>query len=216
MALWLTRITPDPRSSAARSDFASAGDLHRRLMGMLPPEDLGESPRQAAGLLFRVEESRTGTTLLAQSLRELGASHLPSGYGKVEHRDLSPLLNALTAGQLVRYRIVASPTKRIGRSVERGIKESTVPLRGPDAEEWWNARAQSNGLELHSLIAQDRPDARDHSRGRRIRHAAVLFQGVARVADAPAVRGAVLHGIGRGKSHGCGLLSLALLGGADE
>src|SRR5690606_5408058 len=188
MALWLTRITPDPRSAAARADLASAGDLHRRLMGMLPPEDLGESPRQAAGLLFRVDESRKGTALLVQSSRRLSASRLPSGYGEVEQRDLTPLLDALTAGQAVRYRIVASPTKRIGRSARKGVKETTIPLHGPEAEAWWHSRAQANGLELHSLIAHGRPDARDHSRGRRIRHAAVLFQGVATVADAPAAR----------------------------
>ncbi len=215
MEVWLTRIIPNPQSAEARSDLATAGNLHRRLMRLLPPEDLGESPRQTAGLLFRVDESHAGTTVLAQSTRTLDPSRLPEGYGQVEHRDLTPLLESLKAGQPVRYRIVASPTKRIGRSAQLGLKETTVPLRGPDADAWWRSRARGNGLEPQSLITHDRQDAVDHSRGRRIRHAAVLFQGVGTVTDAAAVREAVYRGIGRGKSHGCGLLSLALLGGAE-
>src|SRR5699024_10237851 len=109
------------------------------------------------------------------------------------------------------YRIVANPTKRIGRSELRGVKEKTVPLRGPEAEDWWRKRACEHGLEPQSLLSQDRPDVTDGSRGRRIRHAAVLFQGVGTVTDPEALRMAVERGIGRGKSHGCGMLSLAPL-----
>ncbi|RNL86734.1 type I-E CRISPR-associated protein Cas6/Cse3/CasE [Halostreptopolyspora alba] len=215
MELWLTRITPNPRSAEARADLATAGNLHRRLMRLLPPEDLGDSPRRAAGLLFRVEESRQGTAVVAQSARKLDPVRLPHGYGQVEHRELSPLLDSLATGQPVRYRIVASPTKRVGRSAHHGLKETTTPLRGPEAEAWWRSRARDNGLEPRSLITHDRADAVDNSRGRRIRHAAVMFQGVAEVTDVAAAREAVHRGIGRGKSHGCGLLSLAPLGGGE-
>ncbi|MDS1269792.1 type I-E CRISPR-associated protein Cas6/Cse3/CasE [Lipingzhangella sp. LS1_29] len=215
MAVWLTRITPDPRSAEARADLAQAGNLHRRLMKLLPPTELGDSPRQAAGLLFRVEESRSGTTILAQSTHHLVADQLPDGYGQLEHRELTPLLEALEVGRVVRYRIVASPTKRLGRSKQRGVSETTIPLRGPDADAWWYSRARNHGLEPRSVTAQDRNDSVDRSRGRRIRHAAVQFQGVATVTDPASAREAVLHGIGRGKSHGCGLLSLALAGGPE-
>lgn len=211
MTLWLTRITPDPSSAQARADFAGAGAIHRRLMSLLPPEELGGSPRQAAGLLFRMEETRRGSSILVQSARELDPSRLPDGYGSMERRELSPLLDALVAGHPVRYRIVANPTKRIGRSELRGVKEKTIPLRGSEAEDWWRRRAHEHGLEPRSLLSQDRPDATDGSRGRRIRHAAVLFQGVGTVVDTEALRAAVERGIGRGKSHGCGLLSLAPL-----
>lgn len=46
---------------------------------------------------------------------------------------------------------------------------------------------------------------------RKIRHSAVRFEGDAVITDVGAVRSAVLSGIGRGKSFGCGLLSLALV-----
>lgn len=215
MALWLTRITPNPRSADARADLADLGGLHRRLMRLMPPDGLGDSPRQAAGLLFRVDQSRAGTAILAQSAHSVDPSGLPAGYGRVESRDLTPLLDHLAIGQRIRYRILANPTKRVGRSKEYGTQETTTPLRGADADAWWRTRAQDNGLAPQSIITHDRDDAMDRSRGRRIRHAAVLFQGVAAVTDAEAVRAAVRGGIGRGKSHGCGLLSLALIGDSE-
>ena len=42
-----------------------------------------------------------------------------------------------------------------------------------------------------------------------MRHAVVRFDGIGVVTDPDALRAAVLTGIGRGKSYGCGLLSLA-------
>lgn len=43
----------------------------------------------------------------------------------------------------------------------------------------------------------------------RVPHTAVLFEGTATVRDPEALRAALFHGIGRSKSYGCGLLSLA-------
>src|SRR5699024_5943769 len=158
-----------------------------------------------------MEETRSGTSILAQSARELDPSRLPDGYGRMESRELSPLLHALAAGHPVRSRIVASPAKRLRLCEQRGVKEKAIPLRCPEAENWWRKRADEHGLEPRSIISRDRTDATDGSRGRRIRHAAVLFQGVGTVVDTEALRAAVERGIGRGKSHGCGLLSLAPL-----
>ncbi|MFC7329877.1 type I-E CRISPR-associated protein Cas6/Cse3/CasE [Marinactinospora rubrisoli] len=212
MTLGLTRIVPNPRCAEARADLGDMGALHRRLMRLLPPTGLGPHPRQAADLLFRVEQTRAGTSVLVQANRPLDTSGIPEGYGTVDTRDLTPLLDCLAAGLLVRYRIVASPTRRIGGSKDRGKTEVTTPLRGAEADAWWRQRAEGHGLRLHSLVSLDRADAVDRSRGRRIRHASVLFQGTAEVMDADALRSAVRTGIGRGKSHGCGLLSLAVIG----
>jgi CRISPR system Cascade subunit CasE len=44
-----------------------------------------------------------------------------------------------------------------------------------------------------------------------IRHAITRFDGIAMVTDPNALREAILTGVGRGKSHGCGLLSIAPL-----
>ncbi|MEY9212257.1 type I-E CRISPR-associated protein Cas6/Cse3/CasE [Thermobifida halotolerans] len=224
---WLTKIVPDLRHSQARTDLRTAGNLHRKLIRL--SADLGEervaNPSQRSGLLFRVEETRAGLHLLVQSRSPLRLDRLGPGYHDVQARDLDPFLARLEKGGHVRYRIVASPTKRLGRSEQNtrrlGLKEAppkpkeyTRPLRGAEADEWWHIRAAANGLELRSAYAHALDDARDPGtahRSRRIRHPAVRFEGSAVVTDVDAVRAAVLNGIGRGKSYGCGLLSLALV-----
>lgn len=224
---WLTKIVPDLRHRQTRADFRTAGDLHRTLIRL--SADLGEervaNPSQQSGLLFRVEETRTGLHLLVQSRSPLRLDRLGPGYHDVQTRDLDSFLARLEKGGHVRYRIVASPTKRLGRSENNtrrlGLeepppkpKEYTWALRGADADQWWHSRAAANGLDLRSAYAQALDDARDPGtahRRRKIRHPAVRFEGSAVIADADAVRAAVLNGIGRGKSYGCGLLSLALV-----
>jgi hypothetical protein len=50
--------------------------------------------------------------------------------------------------------------------------------------------------------------------GGRIRHTLTQFDGVAAVAEPTTVTSAIITGVGRGKSYGCGLLSIAPAGGA--
>nr|WP_262506147.1 MULTISPECIES: type I-E CRISPR-associated protein Cas6/Cse3/CasE [unclassified Streptomyces] len=96
-----------------------------------------------------------------------------------------------------------------------------------DAVQWWADRAPVSGLTLRSLLSSTsdpmtayhpptpRPDgkeagtSRKQSKDIRVPYAATLYEGVAVVRDPAKLRVALLAGIGRGKSYGCGLLSLA-------
>lgn len=223
MTLLLSRITMDPADR--RLAHADAGDHHRMLMRALGtiPGDSAEGPRQRAGLLFREEESRGGRLLLVQSRIPLDGARLGHGYSLEATRDISRLLTALEEGRPVRYRVVAAPVKRLGKTDKPrelldksnkrlSSKAHTTPLRGRAAEDWWVRKAEENGLALQSLQAvelADAVDARKRGAPKPIRHPAVRFDGTA-VIDAPdAVRHALLNGIGRGKNYGLGLLSLA-------
>ena len=210
MSVWLTRIVPDPRSSAVRRDFRDAVALHQRVMTLVP-DGLGTDARHRTGVLFRVEESRAGRQLLVQTRVPPNPARLPDGYGTAAVRELTPLLDALTPGLAVRYRLAANPSKRLGRSAsERQGK--IVALRGTAAEAWWAARAAACGLSLRTLSAQSMPDITGRtSNGTLVRHGVVRFDGIAIVTDPELLRAAVLAGIGRGKAYGCGLLSLAPL-----
>lgn len=64
-------------------------------------------------------------------------------------------------------------------------------------------------LTVLTVSAQSQRDIRTKGG---IRLAVVRFDGIATVTDAGLARQAVLEGIGRGKSYGCGLLSLAPAG----
>lgn len=206
MTTWLVRILPDVRRRDVNNDLADPDRLHKRLM-MLVPDELGEQARAQTGVLFRVEDIRNGLQLLVQSSMKPDLSRLPDGYGEIAMRELDGLLARLRPGAPVHYRIAANPSKRLGRNA--GPKEGKIEaLRGAAAEEWWVARAAANGLAVSTLSSQSQRDIR--AKGT-VRHAVVRFDGSATVTDPEAVRAAVLQGIGRGKTYGCGLLSLALV-----
>jgi CRISPR system Cascade subunit CasE len=210
--VWLSRLRPNLKHGAARHDLRNVYDLHRRVMTLVP-DNLGEQARRVTGLLFRVEHTARGPQVLVQTQVAPDFGRLPEGYADAEGpRRLDPFLRELHAGALVRYRIAGNPSKRRGNSsIDLGKPGQIVPLRGADAEQWWIRKAEKHGLHILSLIARPVPDARGNKNGAQIKHAITQFDGVARITDPDLVRAAVLSGIGRGKSYGCGLLSLAPL-----
>ncbi|MEV4545234.1 type I-E CRISPR-associated protein Cas6/Cse3/CasE [Micromonospora echinaurantiaca] len=203
MTAWLTRIAPDLRHPAARRDLRDIIAVHRRVMSLVP-DDLGEQPRQHAGVLFRLDHTTAGPVLLVQTALPPDPARLPDGYGTIDTRDVSPLLKVLTTGMAVHYRIAANASKRAWQGDNAG---KVVALSGQQAEQWWQRKADAHGLDLRQLRAQPQPAAR--GRAVPVRHAITLFEGQAVISDADQVRAAVLAGIGRGRSFGCGLLSLA-------
>ncbi|MGW4412318.1 type I-E CRISPR-associated protein Cas6/Cse3/CasE [Nonomuraea sp. NPDC004702] len=206
MSAWLTRIILNAGSRTARRDLGDADALHKRVMSLVP-NDLGERARATAGVLYRYDETdQAGPHLLIQTQLPIDSSLLPDQYGSLAVRDLTPLLNLLRADMAVHYRIVGNPTKRLGRTSERSGK--LVALRGDEADQWWHNRAHASGLILRTLISTSLPDIRGKGPGR-VQHAATRFEGIAVIKDADLARQAVLSGVGRGKAHGCGLLSLA-------
>lgn len=204
MNAWLVRIAPDLRRREARRDFQDIVGLHRRVMTLVP-NGLGTNPRQHAGVLFRIDQGPTGPVMLVQTGIAPALGRLPDGYGKIDIRDISPLLKALQSGTRVRYRIAANASKRVSSGDRAG---KVVPLSGAAVEEWWQGKARAHGLRLEQLRTD--PQAPATGRAKPIRHAITRFDGTAVVEDVDQVRAAVLTGIGKGKSFGCGLLSLAL------
>lgn len=203
MTTWLTRIVPDPRNPLARADLADCVRMHQRVM-LLVPDGLGEHAREQAGVLYRVEETRRGVHVLVQSALPPDLTRLPPGYGHADTRDLTPLLSWLRPGTLVRYRIAANTSKRASKSGK------LTALRGTAAEEWWHARAARAGLALQSAAARPLSDTTGKaSQDRTIRHAVTRFDGTAAITAPTAARQAIISGIGRGRAHGCGMLSIA-------
>ncbi|WP_411092756.1 type I-E CRISPR-associated protein Cas6/Cse3/CasE [Streptomyces sp. 049-1] len=205
----LARIRLNPHSRAVQRDLRNATDMHRTLMRLVP-DGLGDSPRQAAGLLYRLDVTDTFNTLLVQAAT-LDPTRLPEDYGHTDVKDLTPVFNALQKGLAVRYRIVVNPVKIERLPLEnKGQRGKRIALTGPDADQWWERRAHEAGL--HLATALPTPVAAVHGRGDNavaVRHHLLRYDGIATVTDPDALAEAVLVGIGRAKSYGAGLLSLA-------
>jgi CRISPR system Cascade subunit CasE len=210
-AVTWTRIRLNPNSPAVRRDLADAVDLHKTLMRLLP-DDLGPHARQQAGLLFRLDHDPE-PTLLIQTAQPPDLTRLPDTYGTAETRDLTPMLNALTAGQLVRYRITANATTRIPDPEHHHVgalkRGKVTPLHGEQALAWWHRRATHAGLALHTADATPCTFPRRQPGQPGPRHALTRFDGTAAITDPGSLTRALTTGIGKGKPYGAGLLTLA-------
>lgn len=207
--LWITQIVPNTRDRAVQTDLRDAARLHRRVMTLFP-DRLGVSARQQAAALFRLEEQATGFTILIQSRLKPTLDNLPASYGTARTKSLAPLLTALTEGANVHYRIIANATSKLSKNTTAGRPKQVVPLYGADADRWWQRQADAAGLVLRSLhsaqLATVTGKRNDNSR---VTHARTRFDGTATVADPKALVEKIHAGIGRGKSFGCGLLTIA-------
>jgi len=209
VSLWLAQLRLNPRSTDVRRDLRDAVSLHQRVMSLVP-DGLGADARQTAGVLYRVDETRTGSVVLIQARIEPDGGRLPLGYGDLDMRDLTPLVQALRPGTQVHYRLAANASKRVAKAEGRLKAGQVVALSGVEAGQWWQRQATARGLALVTCFARPLPQARGERRdGRRVNHSVTCFVGIATVVDADLVRTALAVGIGRGKSYGCGLLSLA-------
>lgn len=207
---WLVRLIPDQRHPRVQQDLVDAVKLHHRVMSMLP-DDLGPNARHQAGVLYRLEHTRAGARLLVQTRTQPELDRLPAPYHDAHTRELDPLLDTLRPGLTVAYRLAANTCKRLGRHA--GPREGkAVALTGPDADQWWTTRAPRCGLRLHTVVSRPIPAHSGWREGTgRLRHAVTQFDGIATIADPTPLREALLGGVGRARSYGCGLLSIAPL-----
>lgn len=215
MATWLTRITPDLRHRKPANDMSNVVALHRTIMSLFPP-NLGPNARSNAGVLFRTEENTSGgISILVQSALPPDATRLPDGYGTLTAKPLDPLLDAIRKGFPVRYRLIGNATRKLGRNTTAGKPLRVIPLGGDEAETWWQRQAEQSGLELRNVIMTPlasatgvRVDKTTSTKQPQL-HARIRFDGTAVITDPELLRERIIAGIGRAKTYGCGLLTLA-------
>lgn len=116
-----------------------------------------------------------------------------------------------------RFSLLANPTKKLRVDNPDGTRKKNgqrVPLsKREELIAWLQRKAEAGGFrfDAHSLRTVPRGREYFHKPGTTGLHAAVEFQGVLEVADAPAFRAAFQRGIGSAKAFGFGLLVLAPL-----
>jgi CRISPR system Cascade subunit CasE len=225
----LSRLVLNQRSREVIRDLADCQQLHRTILSAFPQ---ASSPARAEfGVLFRVDYPRSGApTLLVQSRRHPDWARLPPSYLAVtpEAKDVSGAYQSIVAGDTLRFRLRANPTRRIDtKSGPDGARRNgrRVELRTEEQKlQWLRRKGAAHGFEVISVRTADSvPNVRVNDEGKlrgyrsnpsvparqALTLASVLFEGVLRVADAEALRHALIEGIGPGKAYGFGLLSVA-------
>ena len=227
--IFLSQLILDPRSVEVQRCIADCHRLHQFLMRGFPAV-MSDNPRDALEVLFRPElDLRTGAiTALVQSIVEPDWGLLASGpsapIARSSVKPIDQVLAAITAGDRLRFRLRANPTKRLAhfepdgslarRPDGRNKPGPRVPLiTEEDQLAWLERKLDAAGGALRQATA--RPDRFGGRRqtGRKpgigtITLDAVVYEGVLTVADPERFRDALVTGVGPGKAYGFGLLSI--------
>ena len=221
--MFLTKLELNPRSRDARRDLALPYELHRTLAHAFPTPD-GTDYRAAHSVLFRVEPAANYNalpTVLVQSVSAPAWDGLPTDYLR-QPAQCKSLALALNHGQVLGFRLVANPTKKIAREGQRQGKR--VPLLNtggtddelPPAQQWLRRKAELSGFEVLHVISEaftlQNASATTTLRSltkQQLPLYGVRFDGLLRVYDPERLIEVLAQGVGPAKSFGFGLLSLA-------
>ena len=207
--MYLSQLTLNDRDRQVRDDLSNIHDLHRSIMRAFPdlePPIDEEQKRVRADwqILFRLEAD--SNVLLVQSELEPDWGKLPLTYlSQQQCKPYQPEIEQFPIDRLLRFRLKANPSKR-----DRETRKTVGLYYQPDQEAWFGRQAAQHGFSVEGLDiipaanlwgakAKGQPQIKIHT---------ALFQGILKVQDPASFVKAVREGIGKGKSYGCGLLSL--------
>ncbi len=230
--VYLSRLVPNLRSREARRDLADCMAMHRTLMSTFPDKLSSNGARTEAGLLYRVEALPGGAiALLVQSVLPPDWAHMPPSWlhpdADPQVKEISEALSRVDSGSLLRFKLVANPTRKIGTKTSADGRKNNgkrVELHGEQEWlAWLERKAGQSGFRLKAVRAASHvPDVRSgrdlRATGRKrgpdgssatLTFYGVVFEGRLEVVDAALFHACLRAGIGPGKSYGYGLLSLA-------
>ncbi|WP_324666491.1 Type I-E CRISPR-associated protein Cas6/Cse3/CasE [Mycobacterium canetti] len=218
--MFLTKMPINARRRGARFLMSSPQALHAAVMAGFADA----RPTDEGRVLWRLDAYDTYRVVLyTVSPDKPDFTHIveQAGWPTTEAwqtRSYEPLLDSLRVGQRWQFRLTANPVhagRREGWSRTKPLGHVTVKQQ----ERWLIDRAAKAGFRLVSRQAGDDEDPdlavvdRSIQRFRRtdglITIAVATFDGHLEVIDSAALRRSLTWGIGRAKSYGCGLLTLA-------
>ena len=249
--MYLSKLLLNPTNSRVREDLSDCQRMHNTVMSGFPSS--GESDgvaRSKYSVLYRIEanDREQSIVLLVQSAVRPYWDHLvANGYlaasslgeenpaVKCNDEQISPI----TDGMVLRFRLKANPTKKVGTSSKTdrlsGAPKNNgrrVFIETPDAQiDWLVRKGRISGFELLAVsVSPGVPDVavggqttetglkrigdvRDKSslavKTHRLTFRGFVFEGHLKVTDEKAFKAALIKGIGSGKAYGFGLLSVA-------
>lgn len=127
-----------------------------------------------------------------------------------EIKNYQKVLDAVENGDVYKFRLTANPVHSIKKEdKDRGKIYPHVTVA--QQEEWLRLKSTKNGFKLHDFAVVYRERKRFRRQDRYVSISMATYEGVLEITDAEAFKKALTDGIGRAKSYGCGLLTLARL-----
>jgi CRISPR system Cascade subunit CasE len=220
--MYLSQLKLNRHNRQVMSELARPYEMHRTLTTRCFDSAAIDAQRNTAraeaegahGLLFRLDvDTRTNQLiLLAQSQARPNWAGLPDAYAlEVRGPKEYDLTDRLVAGHAMRFRLRASPTKRLGNSTK--FKQDIgkrVPIKDEDEQRTWlDRKGDEHGFSVVRVQISGKERQFGHKEGCNMQWHSVCFDGVLVVQDPAGLRVAVEAGLGTAKGMGFGLLSLA-------
>jgi len=239
--MYLSRLILNIDNRRVWQEIAKPYEMHRTIMKAFPQVETHENPREKYNVLFRadVDERNRRTVVFVQSTIQPDWSFLLTIYEYLclsndkqnpACKSIETTINSLRKDQILKFRLRANPTKRIGRDTkyDGALKGKRVGLlREEEQIEWLQSKGEKGGFTLIenrqasecvgfpvyrvSIQKEGKLENRkkDNEKKQTTTHLAARFDGVLKITDVDAFRSSLIKGIGPGKAFGFGLLSIA-------
>ncbi len=218
---YLTRMPLNPARRDTRALLGSPQSMHAAVLAGFPP-GAADEPAPLGRVLWRVDQdSRFDVRLHVCSPEKPDLTHLVEQAGwpttsAWETRAYAPLLDRLAPGQAWAFRLTANPVRRL--RVTEGGKRGPVKAHVTADQQltWLVERSAAAGFAIPpgasgepAVSVRDRKAVRFAHDDGQITLVTATFEGLLTVTDLNALRVTLTGGLGRAKSYGCGLLTLA-------
>jgi CRISPR system Cascade subunit CasE len=202
--MYLSKLVLNGKNPNVQKDLSNAHKLHQRIMQSFPDEQRNH-PRDDWNILFRQEIEND--VVLVQSGIEPDWSKLPQGYLSdcaAKPWDLEAA--QLNAGRMFQFRLRANPSKR-----DNQTRKTIGLFHRSDQLAWLERQANRCGFKLHGIdvIPSSNIFGVKDNGSSPIRITTALYQGILEVTEPLQFIAVIQQGVGRGKSYGCGLLSIS-------
>lgn len=206
--MYLSRVILNPEHPEALRAVGNPYRLHQLLWQAFPDREDGGAGR----VLFRLEtqQSIPAPVALVQSEHEPDWRALHPVVARAESRPYTP---AVSAGQILRFRLRANPTKRLPAPSHDKDGQRVQLFKEEEQLAWLKRKAAEAGFRvLECRVSGVERQVSRKGDGPRVIHQAVTFDGLLQVTGPDTFTEAVASGIGPAKGFGFGLLSLARSG----
>ena len=171
------------------------------------PDEHRDKPRADWNVLFRQEPDNDFTLVKSDCDIEPDWTQLPQEY-LLNHisKPVDLQVSQFTVGQILQFRLKANPSKR-----DKQSGKLVGMFHESDQMAWLERKGIQSGFAVKGVDVIPTPSVYGTKvKGKPpIKIFTVLYQGILQVEDPSLLIEAMRQGIGRGRSYGCGLLSVA-------
>lgn len=203
--MYLSRIKLNTHSRQTMIALSNPQKIHGAIENAFP----GERQRR----LWRLDTLYGETYLLILSEEKPDLTSVVAQFGHpgdtFETRSYAPLLDRITKDSRWQFRLTANPTYSEKQDGERGKVKRHVTVA--HQEEWLLDRAEKHGFQLNpeEFRVTRTQNLAFHKKGdTTVTLLSVTYDGILTVTDPEKFRETLVHGIGRGKAYGNGLLTV--------